>query len=79
MRTEVEVRCSDCAYAATYDSLRRARTALDDHEREAGHAVDWEIRRLSRGVERAGDDAGVCGRDGCANPDSPLVGRGEES
>ena len=69
------VRCSDCEYAATFESLQDAREAMDDHERGTGHAVEWELGRLSSGVERAGDDAGVCGRDGCGNPDSPLVAR----
>ncbi|MUV56772.1 hypothetical protein [Halogeometricum sp. CBA1124] len=76
MTTDVEVRCADCAYAATFDSLRAARTALDDHERETGHSVEWNIGRLSGGVERAGADAGVCGREDCANPDSPLLDHG---
>ena len=73
MATTVRVRCTDCAYEESFDSLRRARTALDEHERATGHAVDWEIGGLSSGVERAGDDAGVCGREGCANSDSPLL------
>jgi hypothetical protein len=76
MSTTVRVRCADCAYEEAFDSLRRARTALADHERATGHAVDWEIGRLSPGVERAGDDAGVCGREGCANSDSPLLDHG---
>ncbi|TKX48210.1 hypothetical protein EXE41_02340 [Halorubrum sp. SD690R] len=76
MSTTVRVRCTDCAYDEAFDSLRRARTALDDHERATGHAVDWQIGGLTAGVERAGDDAGVCGRDECANADSPLLDHG---
>lgn len=79
MSTTVRVRCADCAYEEAFDSLRRARTALDDHERATNHAVDWEIGGLSPGVERAGDDAGVCGRGGCANLDSPLLDHGSSS
>ncbi|WP_424015992.1 DUF7542 family protein [Halorubrum xinjiangense] len=75
MSTTVRVRCTDCAYEDSFASLRRARTALDDHERTTSHAVDWEIGGLAPGVERAGDDAGVCGREGCENPDSPLLDR----
>lgn len=75
MSTDVLVRCDDCSYEETFRSLRAARTALDEHERETAHALDWYIGGLSAGVERAGDDAGVCGRDGCANPDSPLLDR----
>lgn len=72
MVTKVTVDCIDCAYAETYDSLRVARTELDEHERTTGHTVDWEIESLSTGVERAGADAGVCGIGGC-NEDSPLI------
>ncbi|WP_200530971.1 hypothetical protein [Halorubrum sp. LN27] len=71
--THVAVRCDDCPFAATYDRLRDARTAVDDHESMTGHGVDWEIQSLDAGVSRAGADAGVCGRPGCANEDSPLV------
>lgn len=80
METTVRVDCSACSYSETYASLRVARTDLDAHERETGHTVEWEIERLSAGVERAGDDAGVCGRDGCVNPNSPLVhGGGDDA
>ncbi|MGQ3329084.1 MULTISPECIES: DUF7542 family protein [Halorubrum] len=71
--TRVAVRCDDCPFAATYDRLRDARTAVDDHESSTGHSVDWEIESLDAGVSRAGADAGVCGRPECANEDSPLV------
>ncbi|TKX58079.1 hypothetical protein EXE44_07140 [Halorubrum sp. SS7] len=69
------VRCDDCSYEEAFDSLRRARTAVSEHERSTGHAVAWEIESLAGGVERAGADAGVCGRPECANPDSPLLDR----
>ncbi|MFA9518507.1 hypothetical protein ACERIT_15055 [Halopenitus sp. H-Gu1] len=72
-RTRVTVRCSSCSFEETYTSLRRARTDLATHRREHGHDVDWSIERLAPGVERAGSDAGVCGRPQCANGDSPLV------
>lgn len=78
METDVLVRCADCAYESAFDSLRAARTALADHERATGHDVDWQIGRLSAGVERAGDDAGVCGVEGCVNPDSPLLRHGDD-
>ncbi|MFC7137582.1 DUF7542 family protein [Halobaculum litoreum] len=77
MPTAATVRCTDCAYEESFDSLRHARTAMTDHERETGHVADWAIGRLAAGVERAGDDAGVCGRDGCANADTPLLDRPE--
>lgn len=72
-RTRVTVACPSCGLTETYDSLRRARTAVDDHEAETGHEPDWSIERLAAGVERAGADAGVCGVPERTNPDSPLV------
>ncbi|SMO40121.1 DUF7542 family protein [Halorubrum cibi] len=74
-RTRVVVRCTDCRFEATHDRLRSARETLADHEADTGHVVDWRIESLSPGVERAGEDAGVCGRPECANADSPLVDR----
>jgi hypothetical protein len=74
--TRVAVRCDCCSLAETYDRLRDARTAVDDHESATGHEVDWEIESLDAGVSRAGADAGVCGRPECANEDSPLVDPG---
>ena len=72
-RASVRVVCDDCAFINTYSRLRDARVALSAHERETGHAVDWRIGRLSAGVERAGDAAGVCGIPGTADPGNPLV------
>lgn len=72
-RSRVTVRCTECSFSETYNRLRDARTELDDHESATGHAAEWEIEALSAGVSRAGADAGVCGRPGCANEDSPLV------
>jgi hypothetical protein len=69
----VTVDCESCAFTETFSSLRRARTALEDHRRTHGHDADWSIDRLSAGVERAGADAGVCGRPECTTSDSPLV------
>ncbi|GAB7091952.1 hypothetical protein JCM18237_22230 [Halorubrum luteum] len=77
-RTRVTVRCGSCEYTETYDSLRRARTAVADHEAETGHSPGWSIDRLAAGVEQAGADAGVCGLPGRTNPDSPLVRDGTE-
>ncbi|ELZ41435.1 hypothetical protein C471_06138 [Halorubrum saccharovorum DSM 1137] len=71
--TRVTVRCRDCSFAATYESLRDARAAVDDHESTTDHGVGWTIESLAAGVSQAGADAGVCGRPECANEDSPLV------
>ena len=69
----VVIECRDCELRESFPNLGRARLALDEHESASGHAVDWQIGRIDAGVERAGADAGVCGVDGCENPDSPLI------
>ncbi|ARS90886.1 DUF7542 family protein [Natrarchaeobaculum aegyptiacum] len=69
----VVIECRGCAYRESFSRLGRARVALADHESETGHVVDWEIERVAAGVERAGEDAGVCGIPGCENPGSPLL------
>lgn len=69
----VEIACRDCEFRESFPNLGRARLALDAHESERDHDVDWQINRVEAGVERAGADAGVCGISGCANPDSPLL------
>ncbi|SEH50348.1 hypothetical protein SAMN05192561_103211 [Halopenitus malekzadehii] len=71
--SRVTVDCASCGFSETLSSLRRARTALDEHRRTHDHDVDWSIDRLSAGVERAGADAGVCGRPECTASDSSLV------
>lgn len=67
------VTCPECDFAETFAKLGAARSALETHRTETGHDVTWTLHRLAPGVERAGDDAGVCGRPACTNPDSPLV------
>ena len=71
----VVVECRDCGFQESFPNLGRARVALAAHESEAGHDVDWQIDQVDAGVARAGADAGVCGIDGCENPDSPLLDR----
>ncbi|GEM_PF-174198 len=68
----IVIECRDCDFQESFTNLGRARVALDEHE-SAGHEVDWQINQVAAGVERAGADAGVCGVDGCENPDSPLL------
>lgn len=72
MTTRVTVTCPDCGLEESFSKLRDARERVDDHEAD-GHDPDWQIEQLASGVERAGDDAGVCGRPDCTNPNSPLV------
>ncbi|MWV39034.1 hypothetical protein [Natrialba sp. INN-245] len=69
----VVIECHDCAFRESFANLGRARIALDDHESETGHSVDWEIDSVAPGVERAGADAGICGVPDCENPDSALL------
>lgn len=80
MATRATVTCPDCSLHETFDRLAAARSLLDSHRAETGHDPDWELGRLSPGVERAGEEAGVCGRPECAT-DSPLsqVGDGSDS
>jgi len=69
----VVVDCRDCCLRESFSNLGRARLALDKHESASGHDIDWQINRVEAGVEQAGADAGICGVDGCENPDSPLI------
>ena len=78
-RSVVVVTCADCEYGETFDGLRHGREATVAHASETGHDADFEIRQLAAGVERAGADAGVCGRPDCANADSPLVNHNHDS
>ena len=72
----VTVSCPACALSETFDGLGAARSAIEDHRTETGHEAEWELPQLAAGVERAGDEAGVCGRPGCTDTESPLY-RGE--
>ncbi|NHX36376.1 MULTISPECIES: DUF7542 family protein [Halolamina] len=73
----VTVTCADCNLSETFDSLGTAREFVEDHRTETGHEPTWQLPELAAGVQRAGDEAGVCGRPGCTDTDSPLY-RGEE-
>lgn len=66
------VTCPDCDLDETFARLRDARERIADHRRENGHRATWELHSLDAGVERAGDEAGVCGRPECTDEDSPL-------
>jgi len=70
---KVEIECLDCEFGDSFPNLRTARMALDEHESETRHTVDWEIERVAGGVEQAGADAGVCGIPGLTNTESPLL------
>lgn len=65
------VACTVCDYEETFSTLRTAREAMDAHERETGHTVDWSVAGVSSGVEAAGDAAGVCGVPG-SSAESPF-------
>lgn len=70
--TRATVSCPDCDRSETFQKLAAARAAIETHRAETGHEATWEIHRLSAGVERAGAEAGVCGRPECSTADSPL-------
>ena len=74
----VVVECRNCEFREPFPNLGRARVALANHESSTGHEVGWEIDRVEAGVARAGADAGVCGVEGCENPESPLLDRQSE-
>jgi hypothetical protein len=71
MPTRATVSCHDCALHETFGRLGDARSLIERHREETGHEAVWELGRLSSGVVRAGEEAGVCGRPECAT-DSPL-------
>ncbi|WP_276302382.1 DUF7542 family protein [Halorussus lipolyticus] len=66
------VTCPDCDLHEEFRKLASARERIEDHRTETGHEAVWDLGRLSEGVERAGDEAGVCGREGCGDRESPL-------
>lgn len=65
MSTRATVTCPDCDLRERFEKLQSARERIEVHRRETGHEPFWELGELSNGVVRAGDAAGVCGRDGC--------------
>jgi hypothetical protein len=71
--THITVTCTNCSFETTFSRLSAARVALADHERATGHTANWTIDSLSPGIERAGEEAGVCGIPGSSAADSPLV------
>jgi len=66
------VTCPECGRTEAFGKLGRARSFIETHRSETGHDATWELHRLAAGVERAGDDAGVCGRAECTATKSPL-------
>ncbi|WP_178916892.1 hypothetical protein [Natronomonas gomsonensis] len=68
----VTVSCRACDRTETFEKLRTAREFIETHRTETGHEATWELPSLASGVERAGADAGVCGRPECTTTESPL-------
>ena len=62
MATRATVRCPDCDLEETFEKLQPARVRIETHRAETGHDPRWDLDSMSSGVERAGDEAGVCGR-----------------
>lgn len=73
----VTVSCRACDRTETFEKLGTAREFIETHRTETGHEATWELHSLASGVERAGADAGVCGRPECTTTESPLH-QGEE-
>jgi hypothetical protein len=73
----VTVSCPACDRTETFEKLGTAREFIETHRTETGHEATWGLPSLSAGVERAGDEAGVCGRPECTTTDSPLY-QGDE-
>ncbi|MFT4885004.1 MAG: hypothetical protein ACI8U4_002523 [Natronomonas sp.] len=73
----VTVSCPACDRTETFEKLGTAREFIETHRTETGHEATWELSSLAPGVERAGDEAGVCGRPDCTTTESPLY-QGEE-
>lgn len=71
-RTRATVTCQACDLEETFTKLGDARAKIEAHRAATGHEAVWELARLSEGVERAGDQAGVCGVPGTTDTDSPL-------
>jgi hypothetical protein len=71
-RKRATVTCPECDLRETFEKLAAARGVIETHRSETGHEATWELHRLSSGVERAGDEAGVCGPESCPTTDSPL-------
>lgn len=71
------VSCPDCDLQQTFEKLGDARAAIEHHRVETGHEATWDLGSLDDGVERAGDQAGVCGVPGTADPDAPNYWSGE--
>jgi hypothetical protein len=58
----VTVRCTACGYADRFGHLGGARAALEAHQDDTGHHVEWTIEEMAEGVAVMGRQAGVCGR-----------------
>ncbi|WP_416839110.1 hypothetical protein [Haloferax sp. DFSO52] len=55
------VRCPECDLEETFSKLATARICIEEHREETGHDPEWELGRFAPGVEKMGDQAGVCG------------------
>ncbi|MGB9957887.1 DUF7542 family protein [Haloferax prahovense] len=60
------VSCLTCGLEERFSKLADARLRIEEHRAETGHDPTWELGRFAPGVEKMGDDAGVCG----VNPDT---------
>lgn len=58
----VTIHCTGCGYTASFGHLGGARAALEAHQDETGHHIEWTIEEMADGVVAMGRQAGVCGR-----------------
>ena len=54
--------CTGCTYTEKFGHLGGARAALEAHQDDTGHHVEWTIEDMAEGVAVMGGQAGVCGR-----------------
>ncbi|KAB1192033.1 MULTISPECIES: DUF7542 family protein [Haloferax] len=59
--TRATVICPTCGLEETFSKLADARLRIEDHREETGHDPDWKLGRFAPGVEKMGEEAGVCG------------------
>lgn len=71
------VTCPDCDLRESFEKLGAARARIERHREETGHEATWDLGSLDAGVQRAGEQAGVCGIPGSANPEAPNYWIGE--
>ncbi|ELZ91648.1 hypothetical protein C440_15079 [Haloferax mucosum ATCC BAA-1512] len=55
------VSCPECELEEAFSKLAAARMRIENHREETGHEAVWELGQFASGVEKMGNEAGVCG------------------